>query len=172
MPVNLVLEGAHLQVRRNAIPKIVCHPERSLRLFFRPASLRVGRRRSRGTCCSARSRTQNSCSTHWAGQLSRHRAPYRRSRFICPYFPGHTAGDCGFRQSGRTTVTPWSFRNSACRRMRRSLTRAFRFVALACIPIGMLRRKRRHVSARILHPCNSKSGNRRGPRNLQNHITG
>jgi hypothetical protein len=31
-----------------------------------------------------------------------------------------------------------------------SRTRALRFVASACIPIEMLRRKRRHVSARIL----------------------
>ena len=59
--------------------------------------------------------------------------------FFCPYFPRHRAGDFGFRSG-------WAYDGDAVS----STTRALRIVASACIPIGMLRRKRRHVSARIL----------------------
>src|ERR1035441_6457437 len=51
-------------------------------------------------------------------------------------------------QVRRTTVAPWSFRKPARKPVRRSGTRALRFVASACIPTGKLQRKRRHVSAR------------------------
>jgi len=48
--------------------------------------------------------------------------------------------------------------------MQSSRTRAFRFVALAHIPTGMLRWKRGHVSARILPPSNFRNGSHTGPR--------
>ncbi len=69
----------------------------------------------------------------------------------CPCFPTRTPwGILVSAQVRHPTVAPWSFRNPALRRMRRSGTRALRFVASACIPGGKLQRKRRHVSARIL----------------------
>ena len=110
--------------------KTRCHPERSLRLFFRPASLRVGRRRSRGTCCSARSRKQNSCHTHWAGQPPRQRAQIRRSRVPLPILPQAHGRGFWFPSDGANDGDAVVVPPRACRRRRRSLTRAFRFVCL------------------------------------------
>ncbi len=89
----------------------------------------------RNPVAAAICRSAISSPTHGLGSRPPQRAQNRCSsgapvNFGCPYFPRRTAGDYGFRQMGRTTVTPWSFRKPACRRMRRSLTRAFRFVCL------------------------------------------
>jgi len=68
---------------------------------------------------------------------------------LCPCFPHATCGGISVSdQVRRTTVAPWSFRKPARKPVRRSGTRALRFVASACIPTGKLQRKRRHVSAR------------------------
>ena len=70
-------------------------------------------------------------------------------RPLCPCFPYTTSGEISVSdQVRRTTVAPWSFRKPARKPVRRSGTRALRFVASVCIPTGKLQRKRRHVSAR------------------------
>ena len=97
---------------------------------------------------------------------------------FCPCFPS-----CNIRgilisdQVRRTTVAPWSFRKPARKPLRRSGTRALRFVASACIPTGKIQRKRRHVSART--SCNQYSDrtlslpqhshHRQAKHNSQNH---
>src|ERR1017187_6514577 len=76
---------------------------------------------------------------------------------LCVAFAGRSAHASPHATSGgisvsdqvrRTTVAPWSFRKPARKPVRRSGTRALRFVASACIPTGKLQRKRRQVSAR------------------------